>query len=413
MKDRRKNWTRIAASDGSVMLEAVLGIAILAVLGASLSTFHRSLVTASELTSARETALAVAVVMTEAAGLMGGQVQLPSAAVEAAASRGLLVSATSIAPMASGSGRCLGADGARVRGLEVRVDQAQEIPESLRLVTLTSARLDRNGQPAGSAAGVVAGARILIGSSGPSGPSGLVVRDIATGQEYAAQVDAAGCAVLPELPPGRYEARPSGSVDAAFVDGELRTGEDLRFVFSVLGRPYQGVWDLQASSQLTVLLDTDGARTPDTVRSGALRWFVRGDERRIGLDIGATRTVPPGPTTVVVSACGNPDAIASSVSIVTLAGEDRVAHVPLPTVTLNGVGSWPGQALYALRVGACADASGLQPSMRWEGGLFDGMRIALPHGEWQLRVETLAGDRITAPATFAAWESDLIVTVPP
>jgi len=410
MKGRMENTGHIPSSDGSVMLEAVTGIAILALLGASLGTFHRSWVAASELTTARESALVVAVAMTEAAGLTGDQVRLPSAVVEEAASRGLLVSATTVAPTASRLGRCLGADGARVRGVGVNVDHAQEVPESLRLVSLVSARLDRTGHRGGSPGGSVAGARIQVGASGPSG---LVIRDMTTGLEYAAQVDAAGCAVLPELPSGRYEARVAGSADTTFVDGELMTGDDLRFVFSILDRPSQGAWDVQAGARLTVQLETDGARTPDTVRSGALRWFVRGDERRIGLDIGATRTVPPGPTTIVVSACANPDAIASSARIVTLAGEDHVGTVSLPTVTLYGVGAWPEQALYALRVGGCADGSGLQPSMRWERGLFDGMRIAIPHGEWQLRVETLAGDRITAPATFAAWGSDLVVTVPP
>jgi hypothetical protein len=40
------------------------------------------------------------------------------------------------------------------------------------------------------------------------------------------------------------------------------------------------------------------------------------------------------------------------------------------------------------------------------------MRIALPHGEWEGRVQTAAGARITAPVRFAASDVEATVSFP-
>jgi hypothetical protein len=40
------------------------------------------------------------------------------------------------------------------------------------------------------------------------------------------------------------------------------------------------------------------------------------------------------------------------------------------------------------------------------------MRVALPHGEWEARLQTASGSPLTFPVLFHAGEPDLVATFP-
>jgi hypothetical protein len=91
--------------------------------------------------------------------------------------------------------------------------------------------------------------------------------------------------------------------------------------------------------------------------------------------------------TLVVSACANPEASGSSASVDIAAGQALDVRVPLAVVTIDGLVGREDDVITAERVAGCADGSGRIPVLRWERALVDGMRIALPHGDWDVSVQ--------------------------
>jgi hypothetical protein len=146
------------------------------------------------------------------------------------------------------------------------------------------------------------------------------------------------------------------------------------------------------------------------VSTGALQWLVRGDDARTVTALGAARPLHPGPATVVVSVCSNPDALASSASVEVAPGDLQHVLVPLATVTLDGIGTRSGSTIIATRRGVCGDGSIQQPRIAWQQNLQDGMRIALPHGEWDAYVHPVVGARRTV--VIRAGETEGTVTLP-
>jgi len=167
--------------------------------------------------------------------------------------------------------------------------------------------------------------------------------------------------------------------------------------------------DLAPAARVRVSADTGGARPPDEVGSGALRWLVRGDDARVATDLGVERTLHPGPTTIVVSACEHPEAQGSTAHLLTVPDGVQDVSVPLATLRIEGIAGWTGASLAAIRTTGCADGASLRPALAWNGGLAEGMRVALPHGEWEVRLETPDGSRLTAPIAVLAGGSDTAV----
>lgn len=169
---------------------------------------------------------------------------------------------------------------------------------------------------------------------------------------------------------------------------------------------------LAPAASVRVDVDTGGARTPDEVDPGALRWMVRGDDARLATALGHERLLHPGPVTVVVSACEHPEAQGSTSRVVTTPDGASEVLVPLGTLQVRGIEGRNGASLVAIRTTGCADGSGLRPALTWNGGLAEGMRVALPHGAWELRLETPEGSRLTATVTALVDGSEPAVDLP-
>ena len=147
-------------------------------------------------------------------------------------------------------------------------------------------------------------------------------------------------------------------------------------------------WDVAEAANLTVDLDAQGARLPDEVPGGGIRWSVRGDDGRVLGASGTSRPVHPGRVMVVASVCGDPEAQGSTVALVLAPGEQRHVDLALATAMVHGVGHAPDARLELVRARACGDGSPMTPTIAWDGGLTDGMRIALPHGTWTALLRT-------------------------
>ncbi len=242
----------------------------------------------------------------------------------------------------------------------------------------------------------------------PAG-TGTSVR-IGTVTSTVEQVDGAACAALDGVAHGTYDVIIEGAV--ALVDPTHVPIESRPQRITVTGSRTERDLDVAPAGILRIDVGTDGARQPDVVASGGLRWFVRGDDMRTATALGGARAVHPGPVTAVVSACLDPEAFASSATFQVVGDAEVVGTVPLATVTFEGVAGRTDASVLAIRTTGCADGSGLRPSLRWDGGLADGMRVALPHGEWEARLQTAAGSPLTFPVLFHAGEPDLVATFP-
>lgn len=173
----------------------------------------------------------------------------------------------------------------------------------------------------------------------------------------------------------------------------------------VADRPLVADLVLSPAATLTVTVAADGARLPDDAGAGIL-WTIVGDDRRIATAPGAMRPVHPGGVSITVSTCRNATAPGSTARIDVAGGTARTLVVPLATVEIDGIGTAVDEVLAAYSLSGCGDGSARRPVLRWEGDLVDGMRVALPHGMWQFRLETAAGSRLTAPVTVEADGTD-------
>jgi len=390
---------------GSILVEVLVGIGLLAILTSTLATFSRSWHSASEASAVRIEALRVALAHVESEALTLGSLE----PVRERTGRRSLQSVAE--PWSSGPqevGPCSLVGAARVAGTVVSVFDAQQGGDPL--LRLTGSRIEQPRPRSVPRHEAVVGSRIRIDGHGVEGMEVMVE---SVDQQIIAVVDADGCLVLPSLPPGNHVLRPltdghgTGPIDTAH-----RTGDALRLDVSLFARPLGQAWRLSQPVDVTVHLDPSAGRPPDVVRPDPLRWMVRGDDARIATGLGAARPLHPGSATVVVSACRNPDAFASSVTVVVPSGGELVAAVPLATVTLRGLAGRSDDVVEAVRTTDCADGSGLRPSIRWEGGLTEGLQVALPHGEWEVWLETTTGTRLTATVVVRAGAGGAEVTFP-
>jgi hypothetical protein len=390
---------------GSVLVEALVGISMLVVITTSLLAFSRSWLEASDASEVRTVGLAMAAVH------ISGEIFAPGPLESVSNNSGHPALTMTVARWASGAdfADVCGVSGPdRIGGPVVTVARAE--PSHPVVLRLLATRLEV-ARPREASLGASFGSGSLqIDGAGVHGRN-VVIR---TGEhEVTGMIDGEGCLRLPPLGPGRHVlvAR-AGDAETTLVDENHRIGEALQIERSVLDRAVVGTWVLSEHASISVDIETSGARAPDVVRPGALRWMVRGDDGRDAHDLGSARSLHPGPLSLVVSSCINPEAFGSSTSIDVAAGEELHVLVPLAVVTLDGLAGRSDDAINAVRVTGCSDGSGLRPTMRWEGGLEDGMRIALPHGDWEASVQTIAGARITGPVPMRAGAPDEHVTFP-
>jgi hypothetical protein len=371
-----------------VLIEAITGIAMLAVLSATLLTFHSAAAGAAARAEARVTATSLARDhMEEHVAIQDGDGTVP-------APGSLTVVTSAIAIDAHG---CTSQAGV-LRGVTVRAEEAGVV---------LSAPLGPRARTVMPSEALAASASIGLGASatdraavGGAGVLGVTITAADGSQTHPAVVD--GCVIMDDLAPGRHEVLLVADAEVPLVGPSHRPVDDEPLVLTVLEVPVLRTWDLSAAAVLSVDVETEGARVPDTVSSGGLRWSMRGDDLRDMRRLGESRPVHPGPGVVVVSACLNPDATASSMRLDIPAGGTMMITVPLATITVQGVAAWPDATLFLSRLTECFDGSEIRPSLMWSGGLQDGMRIALPHGEWEGRLQTAEGTRITAPIRFPA-----------
>jgi len=365
---------------GSVLVEALVGIGMLAIITASLLTFSRSWLTASEASHVLSEGLVAAgqhladEVLTDA----------PVEPVRTSPDRPFVT--TTIARWSSGriAADDCGVSGPAGVGGSV-VDVTSPSTGTQQVLRLAATRLEVPRRRTMDLAASVPPGSLRIDGAGVDGRSFLVG---AGDQQVSVTADSEGCLPLHTLGPGRHVFRPApGDARPPLIDESHRTGAELHLERSILDRPITGVWALSEAAQVRVEIDASGARPPDQILLGTFGWMVRGDDARISTAIGATRPLHPGPTTLVVSACTNPESIGSSATVDVAAGEDVLVAVPLAVVTLDGLAGRPDEAVTASRLAGCSDGSGLRPALTWVGGLADGMRIALPHGYWEISVQ--------------------------
>ena len=387
-----------------MLVEALVGIGMLVVITTSLLTFSRSWLAASEASQARNTGLVLAaahlagevlaVEAVEHTRTSGGQVALTSTVTGRTSMQGF-VSGCGVSDPGASSGPVVTVTGPSAAQQPVLRMFATRV-EAPRLRIMERAK----AIPSGS---------LLIEGSGVHDRDFL----IDTGdQQSLATTDGSGCLRLPMLPPGHHVLRPSDSGESPdLIDESHRTGAALRLERSALDRPNVGSWALSEPARVRVDIDPLGARPPDIVLPDGLRWSVRGDDGRIATDLGTTRPLHPGPTTLVVSACANPEAFGSTMSVDASAGQEVDVVFPLAFVTLDGLAGRADEAITAERVVGCADGSGRIPVLRWERGLIDGLRIALPHGAWFVSVQGIDATPRN-PVVVHAGEPDARVSVP-
>lgn len=183
-------------------------------------------------------------------------------------------------------------------------------------------------------------------------------------------------------------------------------------VVTLASGPHERLLDFERASWLRVHLDDGGARLPDDVERGALRWLVRGDDANVASDGGEARPVHPGPVTAVVPGCDDSSATGSSVTLELEPGEHRAVQIPLAVVTVEDVRGRDDVWLRVQRSTGCADGSPLRPWVLFKGGLHDGMRIALPRGEWDAWLEIPNRWPMTPSVRLLAVGEDTVVRLP-
>lgn len=179
-------------------------------------------------------------------------------------------------------------------------------------------------------------------------------------------------------------------------------------------RPHARTVDVAPAGWLRVDVDDRGARPPDHVASGSLRWFVRGDDAKIGLESGQSRPVHPGVATAVVPPCDDNATAGSSATGVVHPGEETSIEIALAVVTIDNVRDHTDAWLQMQRTTECADGTRLRPVLRFEGDLHDGMRVALPRGRWDAWLRRPGSSPLTGSVRFSASnaDADMVVRLP-
>lgn len=367
---------------GSALIEAVVGIGLIALLLGATFTTHRAMTAAV----ARAEARTAAVRLVERALEHPDPTTVPVAVVTGGRDAPPPCTSTSVGA------------GPHHEAATSGDDAVQLVPTVLRGPVRGGAD-DAGGAPALRVHVPAHGWSVMptVELHGPSGARVGVVGDV-------------GCWEFRDLTLGTHDVIVRAGA-TSFIDPTHVLLEDRPLRIGISG----GATDTTAAAaepvMLTVHAETDGGRTPDAVHPGTLGWLVEGDDARLVTPLGEPRPVHPGRVVVVVSACGNPGAPAShravDVSIPTAA-----VDVPLAIVRIEGVAGRADATLELVRREGCADGTGVRPSLRWIGGLVEGMRIALPAGVWEGRLLSATGARLTAAVTVHASTETVTLVLP-
>lgn len=220
------------------------------------------------------------------------------------------------------------------------------------------------------------------------------------------------CLAYDALGPGTYWVTDAPGA-SSLVDGVHVPLAERPIPVSLDGRSHDLTVDAAPPGWLRVIVDDGGARSPDSSSSGTLRWFVRGDDANLGTDAGEVRPVRPGPVTAVIPPCHDAWSVGSAGTVTVAAGEEVTLEVALAVVTVQGIRGHSDARLVFQRPTACADGSPSMPRREFHASLVDGMRVALPRGEWEVWVQTLVGNiTLSGTSRFDAVGSDVVVDLP-
>lgn len=387
-----------------MLAEALIGIGLLGLVTASVSTLLPAALEAGTRAAAHHVALVVGDTLLEAGvagipiesltptGIPGG-IRVESG-VEHVHVDHLGVSSACRGPGTAGASRTTVhvKHGGRTDGREVILGAGPRIADISRDVD-ASLILRTDGS-----AGSTADALLLIGPDGeeraPSttGPDCLRYHDLPIGTSFVTVADSA-----------------SMLLDRTHVPITQRP-----IALGLDGRTRHRNLDVSSAGYLRVIVDDGGARRPETgVAAGAeLQWLVRGDDANVATDLGSVRPVHPGLVTVVIPACGDASAIGSS-SVITVPEADQVTlEVPLAVVTVEGIGDRSDVWLRFRRTSGCADESASRALLLFDGNLHDSMRVAIPQGEWDASLGSTATRALTGSVRFVAVGNDVTVRIP-
>lgn len=345
--------SRAPADAGSVLLEATVGTGLLALVLASAAAV--SLAASTSSSSAAERVAAVRDLADAYEVMAAGETPVPGGRVAD-------VEVTRVRTPA-GLDPCASAAAAGVTGTRVALP-VRAGADHVALVGLVPVAEDAAGVLVRLAAAMHGGAAPLVRPAGATSPGAAVEHH---DERCAASVLAAG----------RWEL--TLGAGAGLVDALHRPAADHPLALDVLEGTLERRWVLSEAAVLTVDLDARGARLPDEVPPGGIRWSVRGDDLRSASGSGGARMVHPGRVVVVASVCPDPEAQGSTVGLDLAPGSQERIALELGTVVVRGVGHAPDARLELVRASGC---DGATPRIAWNGQLSDGMRIALPHGTW-------------------------------
>lgn len=388
--------------EGSLLTEALVGLGMLGLVIASVATLVPAALDAEVRASAHRAALMVGDALLEAE-LAG----VPPTAVPLAALPDPVRVVARVAhadePYASHDVGC----------------DAQQAPGPPH----TTVRVDHGGRTDGRELVLSAGPRIATPSAEPSAALVLRTRDHSwaphdalvllgpDGEPLTSEGLGSGCATYGGIPPGTSWV--TSAEGAPLLIDRLHVPLEQRPIPVSLDRREQDrVIDVAPAGRLRVVVDDGGARRPDHIVSGTLRWFVRGDDSNAGTSLGDARPVYPGVTTVVIPPCADANTIGSSGTVVVGAGKEVTLVVSLAVVTVEGIGDRSDTWLQLQRTAGCADGTALRPVLRFEGALHDGMRIALPRGEWDAWLRRPDAGVLTGSVRLVAVGSDGVVRIP-
>jgi hypothetical protein len=392
--DRDRSPTSGPSMDsGSVLIEALAGISMLAFVVASAAVVHSAAVTAVVGAEGREAAVRTAERSLEqrAAGL---PVETGGVALEV------------LRTPADGD-PCSGSAGAGQAALRVRVPVGThgEVVELLGPLPERSVDVAWSTMAPGGNAVLV---RLRTGLPEPIGA--VLLQPGAQGTPHEL-VPSALCFSAPEVAPGRAELTIAATTGPVLIDASHRPADEAPLPLSVLDRTVRTTWSLMQSALVTVDVDPGGARPPDVAYPAGLGWTVRGDDLLLGVGLGQSRPIHPGRVTIGISACADPEARASVRTFDVAPGEVLSLGVPLAIVEVQGVQGRSGATLELLRATACSDESRQVPSLLWHGGLSDGMRVALPHGGWDVALYDSSGKHIGSAPRVMAGEPDQVLVL--
>ncbi len=390
------------AEQGSLLIEALVGIAMLGLITASVAALVPAVLDADRSASSHRAALMVGDTLLEA-----GTVGIAASAVPIPAPPGAITIAPIVGHDVDGSSDVSHDCGANA-GLEVGG---------------TVVTVAHGGRSEGREVVLRAGHRIASGESGR--PRELVLRpqheDVSAEAFVVVGPDGAphppilagpGCATFRGLPVGTSWV--TSAADAPLLVDRLHVPLEQRPIpVSLSERPHDRRLDVAVAGWLRVVIDAGGARLPDHVVGGGLRWFVRGDDTNAGLMDGGLRAVHPGAVTAVVAPCEDSSTIGSTGVIDVVGGEEATLAIPLTVVTVEGIRGHTDELLIIQRTTGCADGSDAVPALHFLGGLEDGMQVALPRGEWEAWLRRADQPwALTGSVRFAAAGTDVLARLP-